>query len=156
MSTVDRTRVEATVRTAALALFILGVLEIAVSSLFFLSMLFGFVIEVIDRGLFRNDDQIAFFVFALAALPVVLCSVLITVGAYQMKRHRAYGFVTFAAILAMTPVFSPCFFVGIPVGIWVMFLLWQPEVEAIFRRPNLPPGETWDEDEDWRIKERVG
>lgn len=155
MSTDDRQRIETHLRMAALCLLILGVLDLTVSTLFFLGMALGFVVEVIDRGLFRNDDQVAFFLFALGSLPFVLRSILITAGAYQMRQVRAYGFVTFCAIAALVPL-TPCFMVSLPVGIWVMFLLWQPEVEMEFRRRRSPSGAEprgdWD-DEDWRVRD---
>ena len=39
-----------------------------------------------------------------------------------------------AAILAMIPVTSCCFLLGIPVGIWSLVVLAKPEVKALFDR----------------------
>ena len=147
----QRPRAEAHVRVAALALFLLGIVQVGVSMLAFLIPMLIFFVDAIDRGLrLSREEQGVSLMFACFALPTVLLGIITTLGGYRMRQHRSYGLVTFAAIAALVPV-TPCFLAGMPVGIWVMFLLWQPEVEALFKRENLPPPE-WDEEEQWGIR----
>jgi hypothetical protein len=67
-----------------------------------------------------------------AALGIAI-AVLILVGATRMKNLQSYGLVMAASILAMVPCVSPCCLVGLPIGIWALTVLNDPEVKAAFR-----------------------
>lgn len=61
-----------------------------------------------------------------------LISPLIIYGATRMYAARSYAMARLAAILALIPVTSCCFVLGIPVGIWSLRVLRRPEVKAAF------------------------
>ncbi|MCH7920863.1 MAG: hypothetical protein IIC50_23170, partial [Planctomycetes bacterium] len=47
----------------------------------------------------------------------------------------------FAAILAVLP-WTPTFLIGVPVGIWALLVLKEPDVKAAFRRKTKTPQTT--------------
>ena len=49
-------------------------------------------------------------------------------GAIGMIRQKGYSAAFTAAIIAVIPICSPCFVLGIPFGIWAIVLLLKPEV----------------------------
>jgi hypothetical protein len=53
-------------------------------------------------------------------------------GSIAMLRLRGYSNAMTAAVLAVIPICSPCFVLGIPFGIWAIVLLRRPEVRAMF------------------------
>lgn len=69
--------------------------------------------------------------YMIAFLRLVLAPVIIY-GAVQMMRGKKPGLAKIAAILAIIPVTSCCFLIGIPMGIWGLVVLAKPEVKAIF------------------------
>ena len=56
----------------------------------------------------------------------------ILAGSICMLRLKAYSVAWTAAILAVVPICSPCFILGIPFGIWALILLRQPAVRSSF------------------------
>ncbi len=56
---------------------------------------------------------------------------LIFVGASKLKELKSYGLVMTAAILAMLPC-SFCCIIGLPIGIWVLVVMNQPDVKSQF------------------------
>jgi len=53
-------------------------------------------------------------------------------GSIAMVRLRGYSNAMVAAVLAVIPVCSPCFVLGIPFGIWAIIVLMRTEVRARF------------------------
>jgi hypothetical protein len=53
-------------------------------------------------------------------------------GGVQMARIRTWGIALAASILAMINFGTCCCIVGLPVGIWSVVILLQPEVKAAF------------------------
>jgi len=53
-------------------------------------------------------------------------------GALRMKKLEGYAWAMTAAILALIPCVSPCCVIGLPIGIWALIVLLQPEVKAQF------------------------
>ena len=49
-----------------------------------------------------------------------------------MLSGRNYKFAKGSAIMAIIPLISCCFVIGIPVGIWALVVLSKPEVKAFF------------------------
>ena len=56
----------------------------------------------------------------------------IVAGSLQMMKQRSYGLAVTAAILAMVPPLSPCCCLGLPIGIWALVVLLNPEVRREF------------------------
>lgn len=59
-------------------------------------------------------------------------SVLVIFAAQKLRLLQGFALVVTATILAMVPCTSPCCCIGIPVGIWVLTVLFKPEVKAAF------------------------
>ncbi|MCH8193900.1 MAG: protein kinase [Planctomycetes bacterium] len=71
----------------------------------------------------------------------LLMSILMMIGAGSMWRLGSYGLAAFAAILAVLP-WTPTFLIGVPVGIWALLVLKEPDVKAAFRRKTKTPQTT--------------
>jgi hypothetical protein len=80
-------------------------------------------------------------VVLFAALLVPVFFSVMVAGAVQMMRGRSYLLCVVAALLAVVPC-SPAWLLGLPVGIWALLVLGQPEVMAAFldKRRGAVPG----------------
>jgi hypothetical protein len=56
----------------------------------------------------------------------------IVVGALKMQKLQAYGFAVTVSILAMVPLTSACFPLGLPIGIWALVVLSRADVKQAF------------------------
>ena len=81
------------------------------------------------RGAPPDDPTslVAFFMFFV----VLGLSTVILMGSAKLRRFQDYTFVVVAVILAMLP-WSIHFLIGIPAGIWTLWTLTRPEVQAAF------------------------
>ena len=52
----------------------------------------------------------------------------------RMKAARIAHVRRMMACLAMVPIIGPCYFLGIPIGIWAFLLLRKPGVRESFRK----------------------
>jgi hypothetical protein len=129
-------------RRPAIALILVGAINAFLGVLFILSALVAFVKGPAGR-LLENEDEKLGYIFGSVFWPTlglisILASPLVIYGAIQMFRVRRYSMARLAAILALIPVTSVCCISGIPVGIWALIVLSQPEVRAAFA--NLQEG----------------
>jgi uncharacterized membrane protein YphA (DoxX/SURF4 family) len=53
-------------------------------------------------------------------------------AAREMKHLRRHGHAFAAAILTILPCFSPCCLVGIPLGIWALRVISDPDIKSAF------------------------
>jgi hypothetical protein len=58
---------------------------------------------------------------------------IVFLGGHKMKRLESRRLAVAAAILALVP-FGPAVLIGVPVGIWALVVLTEPDVEAAFGR----------------------
>jgi hypothetical protein len=73
--------------------------------------------------------------------PVAIVSGLLQLGvsgllifaSQKLRALESFGLVVTATILAMVPCTSPCCCLGLPVGIWILVVLFKPEVKSAFR-----------------------
>jgi hypothetical protein len=63
----------------------------------------------------------------------LLVTPVVIYGAIQMMNARKYGLAMASAVLAIIPLTSCCFVLGIPIGIWALVVLRKPEIKAAFR-----------------------
>ncbi|MCW8133062.1 MAG: hypothetical protein KIS92_22125 [Planctomycetota bacterium] len=75
---------------------------------------------------------------------IAICiAFVIFMGARKMMSLENYGLAMAGAIVAMIPCISPCCLIGLPVGIWALVTLMDPDVKAAFPgqgpRPGTPP-----------------
>ena len=61
-------------------------------------------------------------------------TILILIGAHQMRTRRSWGWALGGTIAAMTPCLNLIFLLGLPLGVWILIVLFKPEVKAAFRR----------------------
>ena len=57
---------------------------------------------------------------------------LIIFGAWRMSTLRNRPLAMAGSIIAMIPCFSPCFFIGLPIGIWSLVVLCDENVKRSF------------------------
>ena len=72
-----------------------------------------------------------FGILALAMLLNLAFAVTLLIGGWRMRQARSYGLSVIAAIIALLP----CTFgwiLGLPIGIWALVVLMDPEVKAGF------------------------
>ncbi len=124
-------------KAPAIGLIIAGAFN-AVSGLFFLaSVLKRYSQGALDRTFSEEAEQFGFYIgfWGTAVLGILgfLVAPVIIYGAIQMMRGRSFGLSRTAAILAVSPLTSCCFIIGVPFGIWALVVLAQPDVKALFR-----------------------
>lgn len=86
------------------------------------------------RGM-GNDQMMNFFTGTIGVLfnfIAVTFGVIIILGALKMKKLESHSWGTAASIIAMIPCISPCCLVGLPIGIWSLVVLSDPDVKAAF------------------------
>jgi hypothetical protein len=72
--------------------------------------------------------------FAIADALIKLAIAGITLlAATRMRNLQSFPLVVTATILTAFPCTSPCCCIGLPVGIWVLVVLFKPEVRSAFR-----------------------
>lgn len=76
--------------------------------------------------------------FPLVSLISIMAAPVIIYGGIQMLKARRYFVAMLAAILALIPLSSICCIPGIPIGIWALIVLRDPEVRACFESPQRP------------------
>lgn len=87
-------------------------------------------IRAIDTSTAEGAGELVGSIVSLAVWP--LMNVAIGLGAVSMLRLKNYHSAYTAAILAIIPVCSPCFVLGIPFGIWALVVLNRPELKQRF------------------------
>jgi predicted Ser/Thr protein kinase len=111
------------IRGPANGLLVTGIIDCAV-----LPFMFAIVLV---KSPYSSDA--AYYALWLPAL-VSLTGIPIMVGALKMKRFESRRFALASGILAMIPRFSPAVLLGVPMGIWSLVVLTDPEVKAAFAR----------------------
>ncbi len=56
----------------------------------------------------------------------------ILIGAVKMRRLKSRGWAIAACILSLLPGLSPCCLVGLPIGVWGLMTVNDPQVKAAF------------------------
>ena len=64
----------------------------------------------------------------------VITGVIVLVGAMKMKNLSSHNLAIAVSVVAMLPCLSPCCVMGLPLGIWSLITLLDPEVKAGFDR----------------------
>jgi len=77
--------------------------------------------------------------FVSGGFIIILCVVglaidaFIVFGALKMMRLESYGLAVAAAVLSVIPCLSsPCIALGVPFGLWSIFVLMEPEIRGAF------------------------
>ncbi len=123
-------------RSPAVALICFGAINVLSAVVLLLGRLVNLVRgneRVITDGARRLGYETANIYFPLVSLLSIAAAPIIIFGAVQMLSARRYSLAILAAILAMIPLTSVCCLLGIPVGIWALIVLRNPEVKAAFQ-----------------------
>lgn len=116
----------------AVALIILGVVEIGISLLnLFWNLAGGAVMNVGTPA----DSIYRMFSGTLGVAAAgfgTLLGVLIIFGAMKMKKLESYSLAVTASIISILPC-SICCVVGVPIGIWALVVLSKPEIRSSFK-----------------------
>lgn len=125
------------VRPPAFLLLCVGLLNLLICALFVTAVLLHLPAPTPQSG-----DVPARFEFAGYMLWVVpaaaLEGVLAVAGALSAMSLKRYGLVIAAAVFAMVPPSLTCP-VGIPIGLWSLYMLTRPEVKRAFGYAPPPP-----------------
>jgi hypothetical protein len=90
----------------------------------------------VDQAAFKRGQAAAPAIDAcLIGVPTLAVYGLTLAGGIAMLRRQGRGLAITAAILAMLPC-GVAFLVGLPVGIWALVVLFNPDVADAFRRPR--------------------
>lgn len=79
----------------------------------------------------EEESRHTFFMMILGV--EVLYSLVLITGAFSMLRRGSYVWAVVTNLLALVPILSPFYFLGIPFGVWGLWVLRNPEVKAAFR-----------------------
>jgi len=122
-------------RIPAIGLIVVAVLN-AVSAVI---LLVGRLVRLISgpEPVITNEGQrlgyeVAGIYFPIVSLLSLAAAPIIIFGATQMLKVRGYTPAVLAAILALIPVSSVCCIPGIPIGIWALIVLLNPQVKTAF------------------------
>jgi predicted PurR-regulated permease PerM len=83
----------------------------------------------IDLAQMMQGIGVGYVVLFILAL---ILSVVTILGGMKMKNLQSRGLAMTGAVLAMIPCISPCCLIGLPVGIWALVVLNDPDVKAGF------------------------
>lgn len=122
----------AQVRGPALGLLATGLLN------WLLVPMIGSVFAYVSAGAAPPIPRFAEGAVVAVLLAMLLVSSLMIFAALKMKRLQSYRLAVTGSVLAM--IISPGNVIGLPIGIWSLVVLTQPEVRAAFRRNRPPPG----------------
>lgn len=126
------------VRPPAIALIIVGAMNGGLGLMTLASGLLRLA-GAIDAGPAPMDEaqRVGYLVGTFAGYGVGFMSLIlapvIIFGAIKMMKGEKLGLARAAAVLAILPLTSCCFLVGIPLGIWSLIVLSKPDVKALFR-----------------------
>ena len=122
------------VRGPAISLIVvslIGLLSILMTLLF--NILFFIVYW--NEGVQSAAPDTAIFIVSRMVWSVLILAtnVVILVGAIKMLGLRNYDICRLGATLAVIPCIGPCYFLGIPFGIWALIVLNRSEVQRAFQ-----------------------
>ncbi len=131
-SNVDTSVVASQIRGPAI-----GLIAVSVACLCFLVLSGGITIWYLMSGNLRKPAARTDLLLHLIRLGIYgLIFVLngfVLYGGIKMMQMRSYGFAKLGAVLAIIPCLGPCYFLGIPFGIWAWLALSKPGVKDAFR-----------------------
>lgn len=131
------------VKSPAIGLLVTGILSGLLALLSLLSGLLRLLGVTGKEALPVNEsERIGYFIGTFISYGIafvcLITAPLIIYGAMQMLSMRNYKFAKTASILAIIPLTTCCFLIGIPIGIWAFTVLNKPEVRAVFDNENNP------------------
>jgi hypothetical protein len=80
-----------------------------------------------------EDGGFLFFFGYMHVLASVIGGIVAFIAGRRMANLQAYSLVVLSCFILMVPILSPCWLIGIPVGIWALVVLNKDDVKAAFR-----------------------
>lgn len=131
------------VAAPAIGLICLAIVGMLLGIVQAIGVIVTFCVLAADKGLPRAHEALQVYsVFGGGALGGLLGTgvyAVIFFGAWSMKNLQRRGLALAASVLAIIPCLSPCFILGIPLGIWALVVLSSHEVRIAFQQSPLPP-----------------
>jgi hypothetical protein len=117
-----------------------AIVLIVISTIGLMTSLFNVAFAFAEPQIDPNDPPFIQQMKKSSAGPVVaaiqsafvVTNLLIIGGAVQMMRFKTWGFALAASIIAMLNFGTFCCVLGLPVGIWSLVILLQPDVKHAF------------------------
>lgn len=128
----------AKLKTPAIALIVIGVSNFGLSLLAVFSGLLRLTgIGGLNELPMNYDERMGFIVGSVIVYGIassgLIVGPIIVYGGIQMMNGRKYAFALTAAVLSIVPFISCGFFLSTPIGIWVIYILRDPEVKSFFK-----------------------
>ena len=117
------------VNAPAWLLLIASILWMLMYGTYIANFLFSLNHPDLDRAGRLAKVQIASY-----CIPPILYSLVLVTGCLSMLTRGSYVWALTTTFLAMIPLLTPCYFFGIPLGIWAFAVLKSPDVRASFRK----------------------
>ena len=127
-------------RNPAYALFAIGVLSACMTLLWFGGLAVTLLTDSppvrADAAPAEATGQVIGYYLGTFTPPAVSLgmTILILIGAHQMRTRRSWGWAVGGTLVAMTPCLNLIFLLGLPLGVWILIVLFKPEVKAAFGR----------------------
>lgn len=90
----------------------------------------GFAAELPRPRTMSKETQI--LIRAVWGTVMLACDAVILMGALRMRELRSRSLSMTACVLTVIPCLGPCCLIGIPVGIWGIMVLNDPQVRTAF------------------------
>lgn len=111
----------------AITLLVLSILHIVFGLLYFV-----FAYSVSSAPDVDPMDTHTSTVYSMYFGITMLYSLLLASGTFSMMRQGSYMWAMTVCILSLIPMLGPCYFLGVPTGIWGILVLSRPAVRESF------------------------
>jgi hypothetical protein len=112
----------------AISLLVVSLLHIF-AVLFYAAFIYRTIVTESDP-----ERQQSLITYSLYFGITALFAILLIAGSFGMMRQGSYLWAMTTCILALIPFIGPCYFLGIPIGIWGLIVLRRPSVRDSFAR----------------------
>jgi hypothetical protein len=113
----------------AISLLVLSILHIIFGLCYFVFVYSVSAVPDADPLAIHTSTVLAMYV----GITMLYC-LLLASGAFSMMRQGSYMWAMTVCILSMIPILGPCYFFGVPVGIWGILVLRRQDVRDSFAR----------------------
>ena len=81
-----------------------------------------------------SQDRVALTTYIMYMLIAALYSLVLITGAFSMIRTGSYAWAVVTCLLALDQFFTPCYVLGIPIGVWGLIVMRDPAVRSEFQK----------------------
>lgn len=103
------------------------------SILWFVYLLIAVAVLLGPGGVYgQAEDAMIYSMMAISLGAMLIAAATSIAGAVAMLTHRLKWLAWTGCVLALIPMFGPCYGLTIPIAVWCVILLRRPEVNAAF------------------------